>query len=68
MKLNRQFRSSASGLWYTNAKSAGFIDAVKLGDSTIFKEPNESTLDFIERVAAWAYAIHKRNQSTQSKQ
>lgn len=54
------FRSAASGMWYENARAAGTIDAVKLHGHILERDPGESSLSWIKRVAEWAAPINEQ--------
>lgn len=59
----RRFRSAVSGLWYERASAAGTVDAVELFGERLYRQPNESGLLFIRRVAAWASNLHLTKKS-----
>lgn len=61
MHGSRLFRSACSGLWYLNPKAAGSIDAVEIKGRRIFRNEDEPSLEWIDRVTNWAAKIHSEN-------
>lgn len=59
--IARRFRSSCSGLWYENPYAAGDINAVELNGQFLYRTEDESSLNWIKRVSAWASEIHKES-------
>lgn len=54
LRKNRLFRSAASGLWYSNPRSAGSIDAIQIAGRFLYRNDGELTLPWIRRCAEFA--------------
>lgn len=54
----RRFRSAIDGKWYDSIQD--YNDAVEINGETIFKDPNDSSLEWIYKVAAWTEAIYEK--------
>ena len=50
----RRFRSGVSGLWYENARAAGYVDCVEVNGYRLERNEGEIGLDYVHRVAEWA--------------